>query len=471
MAAPTACRAVGAHPVHRGRVDPVVAHQTRQDPQRDAPDDGRDVDAVQGLEGVDVPGPGPAPGAAKIGEYRPVATEVCHRAGHAGDGSAQYARDIAGGRHLIRAALAVPVLAWCLAAAAPVALAATTPTTAPPPAARAEILVDADTGRVLFGAHEHDLLPPASLTKMLTAMIAVDWLKTQPLLPVSARTAGVAQDKVGMKAGQRWPFGIALHAMLISSANDAAYAFAERIAGTVERFSTIMRLSAAQLGLSDPPVLHDPAGLDGTEGAEGGNLASAWDMAIAARDLMANPTLASIVALKSFRFTGPDGIVYALSSHNRAFLNSYPGAIGVKTGYTVPAGVCVAEEAVRGGRTMLAVIMNGVSPDQTAAMLLDRGFATPVGSEPAGPVLPAVRQPEPPPPPPPTTLDPPVHAALAAPVTAAAPVHGSAVITRPVGVGAIVAAACALALVSAGVLRRYRRPRRPVGAHSRRGGI
>ena len=81
------------------------------------------------------------------------------------------------------------------------------------------------------------LLPPASLTKMLTALIAVDWLPPGTVIPVSARAAGVAPDKVGMKAGQRWPLSITLHALLISSANDAAYALAERIGGSVGRFA------------------------------------------------------------------------------------------------------------------------------------------------------------------------------------------------------------------------------------------
>ena len=123
---------------------------------------------------------------------------------------------------------------------------------------------------------------------------------------------------------------------------------------------------------------------------------SAWDLAIAARDLMANPALASIVRLTTYRFTGPDGIVYELSSHNRAFLNSYPGAIGVKTGFTDPAGVCVAEEAVRGGRAMLAVVMNGVSPDQTAADAARPGVRHPGRPEATNPGgSPPPRQPEP----------------------------------------------------------------------------
>ena len=249
---------------------------------------------------------------------------------------------------------------------------------------------------MLLAQNVHTLLPPASLTKILTALIAADWLTPGTAIPVSDRAANVSPDKVGMKTGQQWPYDITMHALLISSSNDASYALAEKISGSVEGFAATMEQAASEIGMTDGPVLHDPAGLDGKDGAGGGNLLSAWDVAVASRDLMANPYLGGIVATKTYRFTGPDGVVYQLASHNLAFLNSYPGAAGVKTGYTVPAGVCVAAAAIRGGRHMLAVVMNGVSPDRTAGMLLDQGFATAAESEPStDPKLPPVAEPEP----------------------------------------------------------------------------
>jgi D-alanyl-D-alanine carboxypeptidase len=336
------------------------------------------------------------------------------------------------------------------------------------------LLVDVTTGRELFGQNEHVLLPPASLTKILTAMVAIDWLPPRAVVPVSARAAGVYPDKVGMKPGQRWPLTIALHALLISSANDAAYALAERVGVSVERFAVIMGNAATEMGMTDHPVFRDPAGLDGTEGAGGGNLMSAWDVAIAARALMANPALASIVALKSFRFTGPDRIVYALANHNRAFLNSYPGAVGVKTGYTVRAGVCVAEVAVRNGRTMLAVVMNGVNPDQTAAMLLDKGFTTPLVAESRDAMLPPVHEPKPvrpalPRPAVPVPRVAPVVQPVAVPTTVAIR-HHPGVIPGP-AVGALMLAGVAAVVLVAGLalrrlVARSRRAARP--AHSAR---
>ena len=312
-------------------------------------------------------------------------------------GPGDYPRLIAGRGTTTALASLAAGLAGLLGALPAGASAPSPSTTAPgPPPAKAELLADLDTGKVLVAQNAHTPLPPASLTKILTAVVAADWLSPDSQVPVTARAANAAPDKLGMKAGQAWPFDITMHALLISSSNDAAYALAELISGSIENFDGTMDIAAQQMGMQDHPVLRDPAGLDGSEGVGGGNLMSAWDIAIAARDLMANPYLAGIVAEKKFRFTGPDGIVYEIYSHNRAFLNSYAGGDGVKTGYTVPAGVCIAAAANRGNRHLLAVVMNGEFPDKTASMLLDQGFAMAPESEPAlDPVLPNVSEPGP----------------------------------------------------------------------------
>jgi len=254
-----------------------------------------------------------------------------------------------------------------------------------------------DTGKVIFADHPHASLPPGSLTKMVTALVAADWLPAQTLVPVTPLAANVTPDKVGMKPGQMWPLSDTLQALLVFSANDAAYALAQRVSGSLAQFSVSMQEAAAQLGMTDHPILRDPAGLDGTEGFEGGNRMTPWDVAIAARALMANPELAAMVGMKQLDFTGPGHVVYGLDNQNLYFLDTYPGAIGIKTGLTDAAGFCVAEEAERGGRHMLAIVLNGSSSYQTAADLLNRGFATPVQAEPLdAATLPPIVEPEPP---------------------------------------------------------------------------
>ncbi|MDQ6782905.1 MAG: hypothetical protein M3063_05570 [Actinomycetota bacterium] len=294
------------------------------------------------------------------------------------------------------------------------------PTPAPPtppvgmPAAQAYVLVDTTTGRILNASNDHVPLSPASLTKMLTALVATTYLPAATPIPISARAENVEPDKIGVKAGEQWPVDEVIQALLIISANDAAYALAERTAGTAENFDPVLQNAANQIGMVDNPVFNDPSGLDDTHGINGGNLVSARDLAISGRDLLSVPRLAQIVSAPALRFTGPNGTVYNLGSHNRTFLSTYPGGIGVKTGFTDKAGVCLAAAATRNGRTMLAVVLHGANADQSAKMLIDQGFSIPEATEPAADALPPVSLPEPEPAPRPTTTAP-------APVPASGP--------------------------------------------------
>lgn len=353
-----------------------------------------------------------------------------------------------------------------VSSAGPPANGGSTTTTLPPPA-KAELVVDLNTGRVLLAQNAHAQLPPASLSKLVTALIASNWLPPQRRIRVSPAAANAYPDKVGMKAGQIWPFQVVLRALLIDSANDAAYALAGQISHTVARFGPLMASAAAQMGMTDHPVFHDPAGLDGTEGIAGGNTMSAWDVAIAARNVLANPTLRSIVGTRDYTFKGPDGIVYQLTNKNHYFMDTYPGAIGLKTGYTDPAGLCIAAAATRNGRTLLAVVLNGTSTYQTAEDLLNQAFAIPVRAEPkSAPLLPAVHQPRPPRPVPPTTTTTAVGPGDPAQL-AAGGLHSAA---RPsIRFTPIEGVDAAALVVAAGLILlqlRRRRRRRPAGAHS-----
>ena len=274
-------------------------------------------------------------------------------------------------------------------------------TSAPParaaiPPARAYVLVDVQTGNILAADHEHLRLRPASLTKLLTALIAVAYLKPTAKIPGTRQSVAAYPDDVGMEKGVGWPLGDVLQSLLVMSANDAAYAIAQRVSGTLPSFGPVMERSAAQMGLADRPVFHDPAGLDGTEGVGGGNLVSARDLAIIGRDFLRVPRLAKIVKETSYSFVDPTGVRHDLATTNYAFLVSQPGAIGLKTGFTDRAGSCVMGAATEHGRTMLAVVLNGYNPTATAMDLLDQGFATPVSKEAAVDRLPAFALPRPP---------------------------------------------------------------------------
>ena len=270
------------------------------------------------------------------------------------------------------------------------------PAPVPVPHALSYVLVDVGTGNVLAGYNEHMRLSPASLTKVLTALIAVTYLSPNAGVAGTTVSENVYPNRVGIEKGVAWPLPEILQSLLVFSANDAAYAIADRISGTLRGFAPVMERSAAQIGMSDDPVFHDPAGLDGPLGFEGGNLVSARDMAIAGRDLLAVPQLAQIVREKNYHFVDPKGHPVWLPSMNFGFLDTYPGAIGIKTGFTDRAGDCIMAAAVRGNRTMLAVVMNGYNPTQSAIDLLNYGFATPVAAEPKNDRLPPRALPSPP---------------------------------------------------------------------------
>ncbi|MEW6472550.1 MAG: D-alanyl-D-alanine carboxypeptidase [Actinomycetota bacterium] len=264
---------------------------------------------------------------------------------------------------------------------------------APPPGqpwpAKAWILVDADTGKVLDAFNEHEALPPASTQKIMTALVATEKLSQDASFTVGTVAAAQAAMKIGMTAGEQWTLGPALHSLMMVSANDAAYALAEAASGSLEAFAADMNAAAARYGMVDSHFL-DPAGFDGSEGFNGGSRISAYDLAVAARNYLSIPELAAIVGLREYRFQGPSGRSHVLYNHNK-LLARYPGATGLKTGYTSLAGSTFVGTATRDGRTMIAVVLNTTNMYGIAAALLDKGFATPADAPGLGVTLPPVR--------------------------------------------------------------------------------
>jgi D-alanyl-D-alanine carboxypeptidase (penicillin-binding protein 5/6) len=240
--------------------------------------------------------------------------------------------------------------------------------------ARAYILVDADSGAVLAAQAHHEALPPASTTKLMTALVAVEKLPREAVFVVGDTAAAQPAMRIGMRAGQGWALSPTLHSLLMVSANDAAYALAEAASGSLAGFAADMNVTAARYGMRDS-VFNDPAGFDDSASFKGGSRVSAYDLAIAARNLLAVPELAEIAALPEYGFQGPSGRQHRLLNHNK-LLRRYPGAIGLKTGYTRQAGHTFVGAARRDGRTMIAVVLDTDDTYGSAAALLDYGFAT-----------------------------------------------------------------------------------------------
>lgn len=241
--------------------------------------------------------------------------------------------------------------------------------------AKARVVVDAGTGAILEAANDRTPLPVASAIKLLTALVVEPRVKSTDSVRISKRAAGMPALKLPTKAGQRWGADGLLHAMLLASANDAAVALAERAGGgTTRGYHDLFRAEARILHLQDAPTLQDPAGLDDEFSVGGGNLISARDMAIVARAFLGRRDLAAIVRLSEYRFTGGDGKPHRVVSHDR-FIRTYPGAIGLKTGYTRRSGYTLVAAARRDGHTLIAVVIQSANTVQEAGDLLDAGFA------------------------------------------------------------------------------------------------
>lgn len=266
-----------------------------------------------------------------------------------------------------------------------------TVTTAPVPAPRASIVVDAESGRVILASNEREALPPASTTKILTALLVRDRLALESVIGISQTASLAPPRRLSLTPGTRWRVDDLLYAMIHCSCNDAAWALGQAAGGgTMSGFEAESGRLAATLGLADGPVLRDPAGLDNPEqSVGGGNLISARDLAIAARAFLADGELAAIAEASGHDWVGGDDRPHSVTNLNR-FLGAYEGAVGIKTGMTRRAGLTFVGAARRDGRTLIAVVLGSAAHYAHARELLDRAFLLGAAGRGSDDVLPAV---------------------------------------------------------------------------------
>src|SRR5829696_9163247 len=234
--------------------------------------------------------------------------------------------------------------------------------------ARYAILVDPATGAVLWGRRSRTPAPPASLTKMVTALAVRASLDLDDVTVASGAAARQPARRLAMKRGQKLTVEQALKALLIVSANDAAVMLAEAAGGSVPRFARAMEAESRAMGLRGS-TWRNPNGLDAP-----GHRSTAFDLAILARAVLRDPWLAKVVRKRHAAFISPSGRRHTLIARSR-FLLGYRGAVGVKTGFTDDAGHCLAAAATRGGRTLIAVVLHSPDNAADAGRMLDWGFA------------------------------------------------------------------------------------------------
>jgi len=245
------------------------------------------------------------------------------------------------------------------------------PSTEPPTVrAGSALLIDLDTGQVLYSLNPAERRPIASLTKIMTAYLVMRRTRPTDVVTVSPNAAHGSRvgSSLGLAAGERIPVHELLYALLLGSANDAAVALAEHVAGSVDRFVEMMNRTARELGLSRTRFA-SPSGLDDR------GYSTARDLARLTRAAYRLPGFAGIVATRFHPIPPPEGEPRAVQNRN-ALLWLYPGAVGVKTGFTTAAGFCLVAAADRGDERLLAVVLGEPGePFSDAAALLDHGFA------------------------------------------------------------------------------------------------
>jgi D-alanyl-D-alanine carboxypeptidase (penicillin-binding protein 5/6) len=233
--------------------------------------------------------------------------------------------------------------------------------------ARYAILVDPASGAVLWSRRGRTPAPPASLTKMLTALAVRASLGLDAVTVASRASVRQPARRLALKRGQRLTVNQALKSLMIVSANDVAVMLAEAAGGSVARFARAMDAESELLGLRGSSW-RNPNGLDAR-----GHRSTAFDLAILARAVLQDRWLARVVRMRHAAFTMASGRRVTLTAHSR-FLLGYRGAIGVKTGFTDDAGQCLAAAATRGGRTLIAVVLHSPDNAADAGRMLDWGF-------------------------------------------------------------------------------------------------
>ena len=245
-------------------------------------------------------------------------------------------------------------------------------------AGKSAVLMDVTTGTVLYEANAHEPLAPASVTKVMTMLLimeAVDSgkISLQDTVTASETAAAKGGSQIYLKAGETMSVSDMLKSIAVSSANDCACAMAEHIAGSEAAFVEAMNQRAKELGMRDTHFVNC-TGLDDDDTAKQ-HRTSAYDIALMSRELLKNHP-----RIKEYTTIWMDTVrngTFGLSNTNK-LIRFYPGATGLKTGFTTGAGYCLSASAQRDGMELIAVVMGApTSQARNAACkeLLDYGFA------------------------------------------------------------------------------------------------
>ena len=221
--------------------------------------------------------------------------------------------------------------------------------------ARSAVLMDADTGRILYEKNGEEVLPMASTTKIMTLLVTLENADLEGTVTVSSYAASMPDVQLNIREGERYRLKDLCYSMMLESHNDAAAAIAEHVGGSVEGFASMMNQKARDLGCYHTYFI-TPNGLD-AEDEHGGHSTTAEDLARIMRFCMQNDTFLSITREPSWNFTDLDGTRSFTVNNKNAFLNMMEGALTGKTGFTNDAGYCYVGALEREGKRLIVALL------------------------------------------------------------------------------------------------------------------
>ena len=221
--------------------------------------------------------------------------------------------------------------------------------------ARSAVLMDADTGRILFGKNDNEVMPMASTTKIMTLLVTLEHADLDEIVEVSARAASMPDVQLHIREGERYRLQDLCYSLMLESHNDSAVAIAEHVGGTVEGFAAMMNQKAKHLGCYHTYFI-TPNGLD-AEDEHGKHSTTARDLARIMRCCIKNETFLSITREPSWTFTDMDGNRSFTVQNKNAFLQMMEGALTGKTGFTNEAGYCYVGALERGEKRLITVVL------------------------------------------------------------------------------------------------------------------
>lgn len=254
--------------------------------------------------------------------------------------------------------------------------------------ARSAVLMDADSGRVLFGKNENEQMPMASTTKIMTCILALENGNMEDMVTASAYAAGQPKVHLGMREGQQFRMKDLLYSLMLESHNDAAVAIAEHIGGSVEGFAGMMNRKAKDIGCFDTFFI-TPNGLDASvtdsEGKTKVHSTTARDLArimkYCIEESEKKEEFLEITRTGSYFFTDGEGKgSYSCNNHN-AFLTMMDGALTGKTGFTNNAGYCYVGALRRDGKTFVVALLACGWPNNRSYKWSDTGKLMTYGLE------------------------------------------------------------------------------------------